>query len=138
MKMSTLHVLLVQFMDKIIEVKDATRHALKHGEHRSSSVDGRHTTRVRLNFFLSFFFSFLFFFTCLQAVKTNFNTSMFLLFVFQSETDWSIHSSGLDSSVQNQLKQENAHLKIALAQRYIFCIVVFFFSRKRIMCFQFK
>ncbi|CAF0811496.1 unnamed protein product [Rotaria sordida] len=69
---------LTRFMDKFIEVKDATRQALKQSEHRSSSVDARQTPR--------------------------------------SETDWSIQSVGLDPSVQNQLKQENAHLKIALAQ----------------------
>ncbi|CAF1457497.1 unnamed protein product [Adineta steineri] len=69
---------LTRFMDKFIEVKDATRQALKHNEHRSSSVDARQTPR--------------------------------------SEGDWSIHSGGLDPLVQTQLKQENAHLKIALAQ----------------------
>ncbi|CAF3350889.1 unnamed protein product [Rotaria socialis] len=69
---------LTRFMDKFIEVKDATRHALKQGEARSSSVDARQTPR--------------------------------------SEGDWSVQSTGLDSSAQNQLKQENAHLKIALAQ----------------------
>lgn len=37
-------------MEKFIEVKDATRHAHKHSEHRSSSVDARQTSRVRLTF----------------------------------------------------------------------------------------
>jgi len=69
---------LARFMDKFVEVKEATRNAAKHSEYRSSSVDARQTPR--------------------------------------SEGDWSIHSSGADLSSQNQLKQENAHLKIALAQ----------------------
>jgi hypothetical protein len=37
-------------MEKFIEVKDATRQALKHSEHRSSSVDARQTPRVRFQF----------------------------------------------------------------------------------------
>jgi hypothetical protein len=37
-------------MDKFIEVKDATRHANKHNEYRSSSVDARQTSRVRFCF----------------------------------------------------------------------------------------
>ncbi|CAF1689932.1 unnamed protein product [Adineta ricciae] len=70
---------LTRFMEKFIEVKDATRQALKQNEHRSSSVDARQTPR--------------------------------------SEGDWSIHSGGLDPLIHSQLKQENAHLKLALAQR---------------------
>ena len=41
-------------------------------------------------------------------------------FFLKSEGDWSSHSGILDPPVQNQLKQENAHLKLALAQRYIY------------------
>jgi hypothetical protein len=86
-------------MEKFIQVKDATRQALKHSEQRSSSVDARQTTpRVRLNFFFQLIY---------------FKTLVFV----QSETDWSTHSGVLDPPIQNQLKQENAHLKIALAQR---------------------
>ena len=33
-------------MDKFIEVKEATRQAVKQNEHRSSSVDARQTPRV--------------------------------------------------------------------------------------------
>ncbi|CAF1527536.1 unnamed protein product [Rotaria sp. Silwood1] len=62
---------LTRFMDKFIEVKEATKNAI-----RSSSVDARQT--------------------------------------YRSESDWSIQSKRLDPSLQ--LKQENAHLKFALAQ----------------------
>jgi hypothetical protein len=34
-------------MDKFVEIKEATRHALKHSEYRSSSVDARQTPRVK-------------------------------------------------------------------------------------------
>ncbi|CAF3738202.1 unnamed protein product [Rotaria sp. Silwood1] len=62
---------LTRFMDKFIEVKEATKNAI-----RSSSVDARQT--------------------------------------YRSESDWSIQSKRLDPSLQ--LKQENTHLKFALAQ----------------------
>jgi hypothetical protein len=84
-------------MEKFIEVKDATRQALKHSEHRSSSVDAKQTSRVR----------FVVVFYVMQNRRI----------LLKSETDWSSHSVGLDPPIQNQLKQENAHLKIALAQR---------------------
>lgn len=83
-------------MEKFIEVKDATRQAVKHNEQRSSSVEARQTPRVRLIFW---------------EREMNWFVSL------QSEGDWSSHSAVFDLPAHNQLKQENAHLKIALAQR---------------------
>jgi hypothetical protein len=49
--------------------------------------------------------------------KKKYKKKQNVIFFFQSEGDWSSHSGILDPPVQNQLKQENAHLKLALAQR---------------------
>ena len=87
-------------MEKFIEVKDATRQAVKHNEQRSSSVEARQTPRVRF-----------------YSIDLLRETRDVFLLLFQSEGDWSSQSAVFDLPVQNQLKQENAHLKIALAQR---------------------
>lgn len=47
-------------MEKFIEVKDATRHAHRHSEQRSSSVDARQTPRVG-SYFINIEFRFDFF-----------------------------------------------------------------------------
>jgi len=50
-------------MDKFIEVKDATRHANKHNEYRSSSVDARQTPRVGFYLCFNLFQNFEFFYS---------------------------------------------------------------------------